>query len=81
MDLPPASDPVWQKIVTGKVDYEFEYFATKLLQSSLARTLAENPSPANLRKCCDTLRDIFIRNAEQPLVQKDLQKMLVEGDL
>ena len=72
MNIPPSGDPIWQDIVTGKVKYEFEYFAIQLLQGSLARALCDDPSPANLCKCCETLRELFVRNAEQPLVQKDI---------
>ena len=51
MNIPPANDPIWTDIVTGNVKYEFDFLATKLLQSTLARSLADDPSPANLRKC------------------------------
>lgn len=75
MNIPPANDPIWTDIVTGNVKYEFDFLATKLLQSTLARSLADDPSPANLRKCCETLRELFLCNTDQPLVLNDLQKI------
>ena len=75
MNIPASSDPVWEEIVTGEVEYNFDYFATKVLQVSLARTLRKDPSPANLRKCCETLRKLFVLNSDQPLVQNDIKKI------
>jgi hypothetical protein len=75
MKIPPANDPVWSGIVTGHVKYDFEYFAVKLLQGALARSLCKDPSAANHCKCCETMRELFVRNSDQPLVLKDLAKI------
>ncbi len=75
MNIPPATDPVWKRIVTGDVKYEFDYFAAKLLQGALARALHKDPSPATLHKCCETLRELFVKNIDQPLAQNDLVKI------
>ncbi len=75
MDIPPGNDPVWQDILTGKTECNFDHFAVKLLQSALSRNLCEDPSPTNLRKCCETLREFFVQNAEQPSVKLDIKKI------
>jgi hypothetical protein len=74
-DIPPEDDPIWQNLLTGKIECNFDQFAAKLLQSALARNLSEDPSATNLRKCCQTLREFFVKNAEQPAVTRDLNKM------
>ncbi len=75
MNIPPSNDPIWIDIVTGNVKYDFEYFAAKLLQGAMARTFHRDPSPENLRKCCETLRELFVSNADQPLAQNDLKRI------
>ena len=75
MNIPPADDQVWSDIVTDRVTYDFDYLVAKVLQSSLACTLRKDPSAANLQKCCEILRELFVRNAAQPQVQKDLLKI------
>ena len=78
MNIPPANAPIWRDIITGKVKYNFEYLAAKLLLGTLSRTLDQDPSPANLDKCCETLRDLFVCNTDQPLVQNDLKTIMVK---
>lgn len=75
MTVPPKNDPIWQQIIVGKVNFDFEYLAANLLQRTLTSTFSQDPSPANLSKCCDTLRELFVRNADQPLVHRDLEKI------
>lgn len=76
MHIPPSSDPVWSDIVSGNIKYKFDYFAVKLLQGALARSLRKDPSTANLCKCCDTMRELFVINADQPLILNDLAKII-----
>ncbi len=75
MKIPPASDPIWREIVTGQSKCDFDFLAAKLLQVTLARSLSKDPSPSNLQKCCETLRELFLQNADQPLAQNDLKNI------
>jgi hypothetical protein len=76
MGFSPQVDPIWRDIVTGKVKVDFEFLAAKILQSTLTRTYAKDPTAEKLEKCARDLRDLFSQNADLPVVQKDLKKVL-----
>jgi hypothetical protein len=42
----------------------------------LTRTYAKDPTAEKLEKCARDLRDLFSQNADLPVVQKDLKKVL-----
>jgi hypothetical protein len=76
MGFTPTVEPIWRDIVTGKVKVDFEFLAAKILQSTLTRTYAKDPTAEKLEKCARDLRDLFSQNADLPVVQRDLQKVL-----
>lgn len=76
MEFSPTVEPIWRDIVTGKVKVEFEFLAAKILQSTLTRTYAKDRSAERLEKCARDLRDLFSQNADLPVVQRDLKKVL-----
>jgi hypothetical protein len=55
---------------------DFEFLAAKILQSTLTRTIAKDPTAEKLEKCARDLRDLFFQNADLPAVQRDLKKVL-----
>jgi|GEM_PF-7023691 len=69
-------EPVWHDIIAGKVNIEFEFFAARILQGTLARNFQKNPSAENLAKCAWELSDLFRQNADLPSVCRDLKKIL-----
>jgi hypothetical protein len=75
MQIPPLSSPIWKDLVSGRVQCEFDTLAAKLLQATLARAVAENPSPENRQSCARMLRDLFAQNLGNPSVQADLAKI------
>jgi len=75
MDLPPLEHRVWHDIISGNNQYQFESFAVRILQSTLARAAAEDPSPENLQACARMLRRLFAQNLSSPSIQSDLQKI------
>jgi hypothetical protein len=76
MEFSPAIEPIWRDIVTGKVKVDFEFLAAKILQSTMTRTYAKDPTADKLEKCARDLRDLFAQNADVPAVQRDLKKVL-----
>jgi hypothetical protein len=76
MDVSPTVEPIWRDIVSGKVRVDFEFLAANILQSTLARTYAKDPTAEKLGKCSRDLRDLFFQNAELPAVRRDLRKVL-----
>lgn len=75
MRVPPANDPLWTEIVTGKARCDFEFLAIKILLGTLGRTWAKNPSPVILRECANELREFFAQNADLPSVRNDLKRL------
>jgi len=76
MRLSPHVEPVWSDIITGKVKFDFEFLAAKILQSTLTRSFAREPTAEKLEKCARDLRELFTLNSDLPIVQKDLKKIL-----
>lgn len=76
MGFSPAVEPIWRDIITGKTRIDFEFLAAKILQSTLKRTFAKDPTAEKLEKCAGDLRDLFFQNADLPTVQRDLKKVL-----
>lgn len=76
MEVSPTVEPIWRDIVTGKVKVDFEFLAAKILQSTLTRTYAKEPTAEKLEKSARDLRDLFFQNSDLPVAQKDLEKVL-----
>ncbi len=72
MDIPPISHPVWGDIVSGKVSYDYEFLATKLILRYLTFQVKSHPTPDNIQRCAQELRNVFERNASLSCVQRDL---------
>lgn len=75
MDLPPLEHHVWHDIISGNNQCQFESLAVRILQSTLARAAAEDPSPENLQACVRMLRGLFAQNISSPSIQRDLEKI------
>lgn len=75
MGISPQVEPIWSDIITGKVKFDFEFLAAKILQSTLTRSFAKDPTAGNLEKCAKDLRELFIQNSDLPKVQNDLRKI------
>jgi hypothetical protein len=76
MDVPPADDPVWVPILTGRVRYELDFFAAKLLLGWLLLKVENDPSPGMVASCAGALHHLFTQNAQLPCVQHDLAEIL-----
>jgi hypothetical protein len=81
MELPPLEDHVWHEIIRGRQRYEFESIAVRILLRTLARSVAEDPSPDNLLNCARMLRGLFVQNSSSPSIQNDLRKICADRKL
>jgi hypothetical protein len=75
MTIPPASDPKWRDVVTGKLKPTFEFMGINVLLCRVALAVTANPSPDSIAKGVGELRQIFEKNAAVPKVQSDLKKI------
>ncbi len=73
MEVPSIFHPIWRDIVCGKQQFQFEFLGAKILQGTLKRKLAKDPSI--LEKCATELRELFAQNADLPSAKKDLEKI------
>lgn len=78
MDLPPASDPRWEDIVSGKMTHEFSFFPLKLLLARQRLQVVTNPGPETTRTCVEELHTMIEKNKHLPRVQDDLSKIFGE---
>ncbi len=76
LKIPSETDPVWRNIVTGKVKYQFDFVAAKILLGHLMVKISHNPSPEIIDAGARELREVFARNVRMPSVQRDLKKIL-----
>ena len=79
MDVPPADDPVWRRLLTARVRYPLDFFAAKILLGWLLLKVDSDPSEQMLAECVGTLQHLFARNAELPCVQHDLAEILKDA--
>lgn len=75
MNVPPASDPRWGDLVSGKATPDFDFLAVRILIGTITRKVTKDQSAANLEKCTSELREFFAQNADLPPVQNDLKKI------
>ncbi len=73
--IPPAWDKRWLEIVNGKRRHEFEFMAAKFFLTRWKRLLVQDNSPANLTRCAQELRALFVKNHALPSAQRDLKRL------
>lgn len=73
MSLPPAYHPVWANLVTGKIQHPLKFLAAKIMLGRLIRRTENDPSPENIRNCCEQIRGIYEKNQGLPHVTHDLE--------
>lgn len=72
MDVPPADDPAWRDILTGRVRYQLDFFAAKILLGWLLLKVESDPSEKMIADSARVLQNLFAQNAQLPCVQHDL---------
>lgn len=75
MSLPPAHHPVWRNLVTGKIQHPLKFMAAKILLGRLIRKTETDPSPDNIRNCCEQIRGIYEKHLHLPSVTQDLENL------
>ena len=72
MDVPPADDPVWRRILTDGVRYQLDFLAAKILLGWLLLKVDSDPSEPMIADCAQTLHHLFAQNVRLPCDQHDL---------
>jgi hypothetical protein len=75
MEVPPADDPAWRDILTGKVRYQLDFFAAKILLGWLLLKVENDPSDDVLTESVEALRHLFAQNSGLPCVERDLREI------
>jgi hypothetical protein len=75
LSIPPSSDNRWRKVVTGKIEFDVEFFPLKLLLARQRLQLQMNNDDETISKCIEELRQMFIKNRNHPIARKDLKKI------
>jgi hypothetical protein len=79
MEVPPAGDPVWADVLTGKVRYKLDFFAAKILLGWLLLKVENDPSDDVLVASAQALQHLFAQNSGLPCVQRDLVEIFGTG--
>ncbi|MCM2324512.1 MAG: hypothetical protein NDJ90_14735 [Oligoflexia bacterium] len=75
MNLPPATDPRWGEIITGKSKYPFDFLAAKIFVARASMDVVRDSSPTNVQQLCGELRELFSTNSRLASVKRDLQRI------
>jgi hypothetical protein len=81
MSLPAAYHPVWANLVTGKLQHPLKFLAAKIMLGRLIRKTETDPSPENIRNCCEQIREIYERHLGLPSVTQDLENFFPGSSL
>ncbi len=76
MNVPLSTDKIWRDILQGRVKFDFQFLALKIMLGRLFRELERDPSPAMLQKCADEMYNLLSKNAQLPSAKHDIQKIL-----
>ncbi len=74
MNVPPATNPTWVELVTGRRKHEFGFLAAKMLVTRIRLSISKDPSPGNVASAARELHALYAANASLPSVQQDLAK-------
>jgi len=75
MEIPPVSAAAWQDVILGKARPSFEFLAAKIFLMKTSMVLQRDSSPSSLRTLAEEFRELFVKNANNPLVQRDIAKI------
>jgi hypothetical protein len=81
MDVRAVPPEMWSDLVTGKIDFNFDFLGLKFLIARLRLKIKINPDNATLQACSNELREYFKQTKNLPVVQKDFDKILKAGGL
>jgi hypothetical protein len=71
---PSVSDPVWQKLISGQLECQFESLAVKIFLGSAKLQVSRDKSPDIQRRLATELQGIFVKNESLQSVKNDLAK-------
>ncbi len=75
MALPETTDTHWMEVVTGKHQFNVEFFPLKLLLARQRLQLQISQEPETVDNCVNELRQLFMKNLNHPIARKDLVKI------
>jgi hypothetical protein len=75
MEVPPADDPAWKDLLTGRVRYQLDFFAAKIMLGWLLLKVESDPSDKMITGSAQALHHLFAQNAQLPCVQHDLAEI------
>ena len=80
MEVPPETNPIWSKLVTGDLEYQFSFLAAKILLTRVKLKAKFSNEPNVTEEGITQLRNLFIRLQHIPNIQRDLVNLFT-GDV
>ena len=81
MDISKIPDRIWEDLVSGKIDCQFDFLAVGILLARLRLLAGRDKSPEVMKKAVAELKDLFVRTANMAVSQKDLGKIIAKGGI
>ncbi len=81
MNIDTVSEKILRDIVTGEIEFKFDFLALKILLSRLLLNVKHDASPDSVKKAVNELKEFFKKTQNIPLSQQDLQKILNKGGI
>ncbi|NCC50716.1 MAG: hypothetical protein EOM20_05810 [Spartobacteria bacterium] len=75
MDVPGAEHVAWKDVVTCRVRHDFEFLAAKIFMGRIILQLQDDSSPEAVARMASELRELFVKNIQLPLVQRDVNRI------
>ncbi len=79
MEVPPETNPIWLKLVTGELEYQFSFLAAKVLLTRIKLKAKFSNEPGVIEEGITQLRNLFIRSSHVPKIQQDLENLFTGG--
>ncbi len=70
--LPPASAPVWGKIISGTFNPSFSHLAVKM---TVKKVQMAHKNGKSIGDCASELRSVFEKNSTAPNIKKDIESL------
>jgi hypothetical protein len=75
MQIPTEQNPIWEELISGESQHQFEFLGTKIILGRLRMRYRKCQSPQEVNKYVHELRTFFEKNLHLPKVQTDLKKV------
>jgi len=75
MNIPTSDNKKWNRLISGEINKDFDFFPLKLLLARLQLEHKLDKGQDTMERCITELRLLFMKNKNIPKAQDDLNKI------